>query len=260
MQEKLLFVSTDKVDLPAAEIRRVRNPDYVQNLTESIRHHGILQPILVERRGDRYEVIAGSTRTLIAKQIHLSEVPVMVRDTKPGESDVLRLVENLERDNPDPVSEAAYITKFLLKSKIAPAELARLLNRSEQWVRDRIAIAEMPNYMQEFLVAKELSLGVALELNQIDDEKVKRDWTYAAVNDGMSVNGAKNARRQYYGLKRAQESAKSPEEAPEVPSTPPVILFKCAKCGEMMRAEDSVVVRIHRGGCPIERGTSPDPH
>lgn len=260
MQEKLLFVSTDKVDLPAAEIRRVRNPDYVQNLTESIRHHGILQPILVERRGDRYEVIAGSTRTLIAKQIHLSEVPVMVRDTKPGESDVLRLVENLERDNPDPVSEAAYITKFLLEKNLTAPEMAKLLNRSVKWVENRIDVAVMPDYMQEALMKKELSLGVAIELNQIDDEQIKRDWTFAAIRDGMSVDGAKNARRQYYGLKRAQKSAKSPEEAPEVPSTPPVILFKCAKCGEMMRAEDSVVVRIHRGGCPIERGTSPDPH
>lgn len=258
MPEELRFVSLDKIDLPDIDVRRVRNPEYVEKLKESIRRHGIFQPILVRSKGDRYEVIAGTTRALIARELNLPQVPALVRNADARESAILRMLENLERENPDPVSEAAYITKLLVKTGMTPAELAKAINRSIDWVEARIAVAEMPDYMQEGLILREISLGVALELNKIDDEKIKRDWTFAARRDGMSVAGAKSAVNQYYSLKRAQEKAETPEEAPEIPSSPPQILFKCARCGEMMKPEESMLVRIHKHGCPIDGGTSSD--
>ena len=71
MPEELRFVSLDKIDLPDIDVRRVRDPEYVEKLKESIRRHGILQAILLRRKGDRYEVIAGTTRALIARELNL---------------------------------------------------------------------------------------------------------------------------------------------------------------------------------------------
>ena len=107
----------------------------------------------------------------------------------------------------------------------------------------------MDEWMQDLIKQKQLQLGVALALNQIDDDKVRYQWTMSAVRDGMTVRAASDALREYQKLKEMRETAPPGEFAPAIPMAPPIILFPCVKCGNMATSPELRYVQIHAVDC-----------
>ena len=110
----------------------------------------------------------------------------------------------------------------------------------------------MPEYMQGYLFRKELGLGVALYLNQINNEKIKKQWSEFAVESGMSVLAAKDALRAYEKLERAKRESPEDTEVPEVPATPPVAYVRCVRCGGTRPMQQTKFVRICNPVCQSE--------
>lgn len=247
--KKIAFVELDLIDLPVREMRIDRNQDYAKDLAESIRKNGILQPLLLRPKGERFEVRDGCSRLLAARSLGLSKVPALVRDATDREAVIFTMHGNLCRENPDSVAEARFIASSITELKMDVPEFAEILGRSVQYIEDRLTIAEMPPYLQAALKQKELPLGVALILTQIDSEQTRQDWTFSAIRDGMTVEAAKNALKQYRGLQQGAARATSPDEVPVIPVAPPALMVACAKCGEAMVLTECRVVRIHRGEC-----------
>ena len=242
-------ISISQIDRPNPPIRLSLDGPEIEALTESVRSEGILTPLLLRRKGERYEVIDGDRRLEAAYRLRLATVPSMVRDASDSETHVLRIIANLERSDTDPVSDAIYYSKIIASEVLTADELAQKLHRSVEWVMDRLAISEMPDYLQDALRGKKVSLGAAFALAQITDERVRRDWVAAAVRDGMSVRGAEDALREF--LRYADQHGTNEEGAVlgDLPSAPPVIYFPCARCGVASPLEDLKLVRIHKDGC-----------
>lgn len=242
-------INIQLIDRPNPPIRSRFNEEEISALTESIRDRGILVPLLVRRTGERFEVIDGDCRLEAAFRLRIGEVPCVVRDSTDSETHVLRMLANLDRSDPDPVSEAIYISKVISSGALTLEEFAAKLKRSLDWLEDRLAIAEMPDYMQELLRTKKLSLGVALALVQVDNDVVRERWVNSAVIDGMSVRTAQDSLREYHRLKSIQARSGSDSPPPPMPEAPPVILYPCAKCGQHARLDDLRLVRIHISEC-----------
>ncbi len=245
-------INVQLIDRPVPPVRTQFNEDEIAALTESIREQGILVPLLVRRTGERYEVIDGDCRLEAACRLRLREVPCMVRDATDRETHVLRMLANLERNDPDPVSEAIYIAKAITSGILTAEDFAQKLKRSIEWVENRLAIATMPDYMQELLRSKQLGLGVALHLVQIDDDSVRERWTYSAVRDGMTERGARESLKQFRDIKEMQQQAEPGAAAPAIPEAPPVILWPCVRCGQNAESNALRFVRIHIQDCPTE--------
>ena len=124
------------------------------------------------------------------------------------------------------------------------------MNYSEQWVLDRLAVAGMPDYMQGFLMNKTISLGVALALNEIEDEKVKYEWTVHAADNGMTVPAAQNALREWEKIERRRQEMPEGAELPEVPIVPPIVHAQCARCNVSRPIGELRFVRICNPDCP----------
>ena len=124
------LINTQLIDRPVPPVRQQFDETEIQSLTDSIREKGILVPLLVRPRGERFEVIDGDCRLEAAFRNRLREVPCVVRDTGDGETHILRMLANLDRSNPDPVSEAIYISKVLESKSINLPDLAAKLRRT----------------------------------------------------------------------------------------------------------------------------------
>jgi ParB family chromosome partitioning protein len=243
------MIPIEKIDRPNPPVRLAFDEEEIKALTESILAQGILVPLLVRRVGDRFEVIDGDSRLEAAGRARLGQIPAVVRNATDSETHVLRLLANLDRSNPDVVSEAVYIAKALQTGAIDIESFAMKLHRTERWIEDRLTIAEMPEYMQEALRKREISLGVALELYQIDAEAWRLRYVEMAKNDGMTVLQAKACREQYQSTKqRFEESGTLPEE-PVGPIVIPRIEARCAKCGVVDDVGALTMVRIHFSEC-----------
>ena len=252
--EQNYLIDTNLIDNPGRDARISHEVSEFDDLYVSIRENGILQPILVRPRGDRYEVIAGNRRLQVARKLGLSQVPALVRDADDTATAVYRFEENLKRADITPVEEAKYCAESITALGLSAQEFAQKINRSEQWVADRMAVAGMPDYLQGYLMTRKIPLGVALALNEIGDEKVKFDWTAYAVESGMTVYAAQNALNEWQKIDRYKREAPVGAEIPEVPIVPPIVMAQCAKCGLSRSLQEFRFVRICNPDCP---GDSP---
>lgn len=237
-------VSIGLVVRPVPPVREFFDEQEMERLTESIRENGILVPILVVRRGDKFEVVDGDRRLNAAWKADLREVPILVRDLTDEQVHVQRMLANLDRHDPDPVSEAKYCARLIADGTFTFETLAEKLGRSEQWVEGRIMIAEMPQYMQDALSKKDITLGVAMELHQIKDEATKERYFYEAKRNGMSVHSAQYNRLMVNEAIEALQEQGEEVTAESVPVDIKIPKAPCAISGELLPVNEMRMVRV----------------
>src|SRR3990167_8865504 len=159
---EIKFINVSLIDSPGHDARIGVDEEALQDLYESIRENGILQPLLVRPREGRFEVIAGGRRLLVARKLGLKTAPCVVRDATDSETAIFRFEENLKRADINPVEEAKYISEAITALGIEIDAFAQSINRSVDWVENRLAIAYMPPYLQQYIIGKKVALGVAL--------------------------------------------------------------------------------------------------
>ena len=238
-------IAMSLIDDPEIAMRDNINAESLTDLVGSIRNNGLLNPLIVRRKGDRFEVIAGHRRLQALGILRVSEAPCVVRDVDDRQATVLRVHENLVREEVDPVSEARFICETILQLGCKPEEYAEIIGRSVAYVMDRIEIASMPDYMQSAIKDGSIKLGVALALNEISDELYRKRWFESAIRDGMTVRGARDALSMFKSVMELRST--DPEHAIlyTLPDTPPVLIDQCKRCGARAPITEMMMVRVH---------------
>ena len=239
-----LTVNIGLVKRPNPPVREHFDEEELARLVTSIRENGILVPLMVVRRKDEFEVIDGDRRLQAAWQAGLREVPIMVHTLDDQQVYVQRMLANLDRHDPDCVSEAKYIARLVADGTFTIEQFAEKLGRTLDWIAGRLEIANMPDYMQSALSEKKVNLGVAMELHLIDDENTKRRYFEEALRSGMTNHAAHILRLQMneaIEALRAQGETVSVETLPDVPIIPRV---QCALTGEILPINETRMVRV----------------
>ena len=249
--ENTKLIDITLIDRPAPPVRSKFNEEEINALRESIQSNGILVPLLVRPKGERFEVIDGDCRLEAAGRARVGSVPCVVRDATDSDTHILRMLANLERSNPDPVSEAIYIARAVSSGVLSIEDFARKLNRSVEWIENRMTIAEMPEYLQEALRNKEIGLSVALELYGVEDEAWRTRFVSMAKNDGMTSVAAKACRQQWEETRQRFEESGVEIPVEEIPFVPPVIKARCEKCNTIDDVMLMRMVRIHARDCSV---------
>lgn len=243
-ESKNKVVSIASVERPNPPIRTHFDDEEMARLIASIQEHGIAVPLLVRPRGDKFEIIDGDRRYHAAFSAGLKEVPVVVRNLNDSETHILRMLANKDRSDTDPVSEAKYIAHTVNEGSVTKEEWCEKMGRSEAWVSDRLEIAAMPEYIQVALAAKQITLGVALELNQVKDEETKERYFYDAMRSGMTVHAARISRMQVNEAIDALREQGDIVHKDNVPAPVKVPRAQCAYTGELLPVTAMRMVRV----------------
>lgn len=145
----------------------------LQELADSIKEHGILQPLVVTKAGDEYQLIAGERRLEAAKIIGLTEVPVIIRDTSEQEKIELALVENLQRDNLNPVERAYAFKKLVDEFNFIQQDVAKRIGKSRETVANTLRLLDLPAEIQRAILENKITEGhgrVILTLPDIEKQ------------------------------------------------------------------------------------------
>jgi len=172
-EEEFARIPLTKFDPPAIPTRLWRDQRYIEYLARDIKAKGVIEPLLVRRRGSRYEVVAGENRRQAALLAGLEDVPCMVTDMNDQQAIIYSLTENLARDNLDPISEAALYKRLIEREGLLQKEVAQLFQLSEPVLSKKLALLELPNEVQAMVVSGELHPSTALLLRKIPDKKVQ---------------------------------------------------------------------------------------
>jgi len=204
-------VSILLIDPNKNQPRRNFDEDSLRELADSIAAHGVLQPLIVVRSGERYRLIAGERRWRAARLAGLKEVPVRVMDLTSAEQAEIALIENLQRDDLSPMEEAAGIRALMDGFSLTQEEAAARLGKSRSAVANALRLLNLPEAVQALVASGALSAGHAKSLAGLSDPAQVTVLAQRAVADGLSV-------RQMEEL--ARSTKKSPKKREKQPADP----------------------------------------
>ncbi len=150
--------------------RKVFNEESITSLAESIKEHGMLQPILVRPFGGGYQIIAGERRWRAARMLGLSEVPVQIREMDDQQAMQIALIENLQRENLNPVEEAEGYKDLCERFSMSHEDIAKAVGRSRSSVSNAVRLLSLPDEILIMLSEGDISTGHAKALLSFEDE------------------------------------------------------------------------------------------
>ncbi|MDE6726572.1 MAG: ParB/RepB/Spo0J family partition protein [Oscillospiraceae bacterium] len=169
--------------------RKHFDKEALQQLADSIGEHGVIQPLIVRSMPDgSYRIVAGERRWRAAKMAGLSEIPVVIRDDLTDEEAMqIAMIENLQRENLNPIEEALGYKELLDKYSITQDKLAKALGKARSSITNSLGLLTMPNAVQELLRNGSLSVGHCKALKKIKDEAVMIELAHKTAEGELSV-------------------------------------------------------------------------
>ena len=167
--------------------RKKFEEDALLELADSIKQFGILQPLLVKKRKDYYEIIAGERRWRAAKLAGLKEVPVIVKDLSEQEIVEISLIENIQRENLNPIEEAMAFKRLLTEFNLKQDEVAERVSKSRTAVTNSMRLLKLDERVQQIIIDDMISTGHARALLAIDDNSLQYELANKVFDEKLSV-------------------------------------------------------------------------
>ena len=203
-------VRISEIEQNRSQPRKRFDDEALTELAESIQAHGMLQPIVVRPIGERrYQIVAGERRWRAAKRIGLSEVPVIIRELSDHEASQIALIENLQRENLNPIEEALGYQALMQQFGMTQEEVAKTVGRSRSSVANSLRLLNLPVLVQDYLEKGKITAGHAKALAGIKDEALLIRCAQRAAEDNITV-------REIEALVQKQ-TAEKPAEKPKTP-------------------------------------------
>jgi ParB family chromosome partitioning protein len=189
----------------------------LEELARSVKANGIIQPILVRRDGTRYRIIAGERRWRAAQRAGLQHVPVVVREVSQGDQQLLELalIENLQRENLNPVDEALAYQRLAEDFSLTQDQIAAAVGKDRSSVANFMRLLKLPEEVRGDLAAGSLSTGHARALLPLPDAAAQRQTAREVISKGMSVRETEALVKRLVAEKPAGQAATRATEAPK---------------------------------------------
>ena len=215
-RERVLRVPLAKVRPSALQPRKEFAAEALQELADSIREQGIVQPLIVRERGGFFELIAGERRWRASQLLNLPEVPVIVREADDRAVLELALIENLQRENLNAIEEAVGYAQLAEQFNLTQEQIAVKVGKSRAAVANATRLLKLPPVVQGYVREGRLSVGHAKVILGLSDEKQQVIATERAIKDGLNVRQTEGlvAKLQTRGQKISSATAKTPAVVP----------------------------------------------
>jgi ParB family chromosome partitioning protein len=193
-QPELLHLPVETIHPNPRQPRKRFEPEASAGLAASIRHQGVLQPIVVRRRtGGGFELIAGERRWRAARAAGIATLPALVRDADDGDALLLGLVENIAREQLSPVEEARAYASLVDEFELSLADVAERVGRSKSAVSNRLRLLELPEEVLWMLARGDLTEGHARAVLSLPDDDARRRLAQRIAKEGLTVRAAERA-------------------------------------------------------------------
>lgn len=208
-------ISLNLIDNNSNQPRVQFDEDKLSELAESIRVHGIVQPILLKKIGERYRIIAGERRFRAARLAGLSEIPAIIKNMSEREMQEVALIENLQRVDLNPIEEASAIKELLTGYGLTQEELASRLGKSRPAITNALRLLTLPQEVQGMLRDGKLSAGHARALAALDDPEDIIEIANCVADNKLSVRETEALVKKLQSQIAAEEEADEQNQKPQ---------------------------------------------
>lgn len=244
-------IELELIDDPEMDIREYIDQDKIEELATSIESIGLIQPIAVFKKDKRYEVIVGHRRLLACKLINAGRIPAVVREVEPEEIEIMKLDENVFREDVSAVQIANYIYRIQQAREMSTMEISRYLGKTPQWVNSMLRLIDVDEYTKTAVDSGEISYSGALELQKVEDPQYRRVLTEAAVKGGAHTRIIKNWVSEYKANKRPSPEPLEQDYKEPLQEEEKEYRMRCKLCNRLYEPGELITIQIDPSCFPI---------
>lgn len=194
--ESVLELKINSVEPNSGQPRKVFDQEKLQTLAESIKEHGVVQPIIVRREGERYIIVAGERRWRASKLAGIKTIPVVVKELSTREVMEIALIENLQREDLNPIEEAEAYHKLLDEHGLTQEEVSKVVGKSRAAIANSVRLLSLTKEVQDMLSEGRLSSGHARTLVTVTDENRQKELATQIIENDLNVRDAERLMAQ----------------------------------------------------------------
>ena len=203
---KEVFVNISLVEPNRNQPRKEFDKEALSELAASIKQYGILQPIMVQKNGDMYEIIAGERRWRAAKEAGLKEVPVIVRDYDKQKIMEISIIENIQRENLNPIEEAMAYQCLMEEYGLKHDELADKVSKNRSTITNSMRLLRLSENIQQMIIDGKISTGHAKVLLSVENKEEQEKIAAKLISKSLSVRELEKLVKKYIKPRKKKEN------------------------------------------------------
>ena len=171
----------------ANQPRKTFSEEKIEELSKSIKEHGIIQPIVVRKKGKSYEIVAGERRWRAARKAELAKVPCLIRELSDEQNMLIAIIENMQREDLNPVEEAEGLNQMIVTFGMTQEQISKSVGKSRPYIANSLRLLKLPEYIKEEMAEGRLSAAHGRTLVPVEDEDVRKALCERIIKEGLSV-------------------------------------------------------------------------
>lgn len=212
-KDEIIYVQSGQIKPNPFQPREEFDTQSMEELAQSIKEKGVIQPLLVRRKGDYYELIAGERRLRAANLLNLKEIPIIIKNVDDRDSLELALIENIQRQGLNPIEEAHAYQYLIDKFQVTQDKISDVLGKARVSITNTLRLLKLPLEIQTEIKKGRLSFAHGRALLEIDDTNQQRRLTQEVISKDLSVRELETLikmRRPILGKRRMKQSTREP--------------------------------------------------
>lgn len=191
-KDEIIYVQTDQIRPNPFQPREDFDTQSIEELARSIKEKGVIQPLLVRRKGDSYELIAGERRLRAVNSLGLKEIPILVKDVEDKDSLELALIENIQRQGLNAIEEAHAYQHLMDKFNVTQEKISEVLGKARVTITNTLRLLKLPHEIQAEIKKGRITFGHGRALLEVEDENHQRKLAQEIISKGLSVRELEN--------------------------------------------------------------------
>ncbi len=232
-KEEINILKLEKITPNVDQPRKIFNDEKLQELAESIKENGIIQPIIVQKQNDAYMIIAGERRYRASKLAGLTEIPCIIKDYTPETLIKVSLLENIQREDLNPLEEAETYKRIIDAFQITQETLAKELGKSRTYITNSMRLLKLSPYVKDLVIEGKLSQSHARTLITIEDFEMQNKLADKIINEKLNV--------------RAVEDIQTANKTTVKTNTTKLVIPEYIEIENNLKNYFGTKVRIHKG-------------
>lgn len=214
-EQKEITVKISKIEPNRDQPRKDFNEEQLQELADSIKKYGVLQPLLVQKKESGFEIVAGERRWRAAKLAGLKEVPVVIREYSPQQAMEIALIENVQREDLNPIEEALAYQRLMQEFQLKQEEIAERVSKNRSTITNSMRLLNLTPEVRQMLVENRITSGHARALLGVEDPKLQLELAQKIEQNRLSVREVEKAVK-LLGKEKKEKKKKPNDEALEL--------------------------------------------
>ena len=186
-ENSVVYIDINEIKPNHSQPRKTFNDDKIAELSESILEHGIIQPLVVRRNGENFEIVAGERRWRAARKAALDKVPCIVRAFTDEENMLVAIIENMQREDLNPIEEAEGLNQMIKTYGLTQEQVSKSVSKSRPYITNSLRLLKLPESIKNYVSEGKMTTGHARALINVKSEALQMQICKRIVDEGISV-------------------------------------------------------------------------